>query len=268
LANGQVYGGGEESEKDQMPVEESGNMLLLVSALAQATGSAEFARPHLPVLNRWADYLKGFGLDPAEQLSTDDFAGHLAHNTNLSLKATLALGAHASLLRKLGLENEARALRETAEAMAADWVKKADDGDHFRLAFDRPGTWSQKYNLVWDRLLGLDLFPPEVRAREAAYYKGRLQPMGLPLDSRKDYTKLDWTVWSATLAPSADDRRAFYDALDRFVNESPARVPLTDWYDATTGKQEGFQARSVVGGVFLPLLYDERTWEKWRGRAR
>jgi hypothetical protein len=268
LANGQVYGGGEESERDQMPVEESGNMLILVSALAEATGSAEFARPHLPVLNRWAEYLKGFGLDPAEQLSTDDFAGHLAHNTNLSLKATLALGAHASLLRKLGLESEARVLRETADAMAAEWVKKADDGDHFRLAFDRPGTWSQKYNLVWDRILGLHLFPDEVAAKEAAFYKGRLQPMGLPLDSRKSYTKLDWTVWSATLAASADDRRAFYDALDRFVNESPARVPLTDWYDATTGKQEGFQARSVVGGVFLPLLYDERTWEKWRLRAR
>jgi hypothetical protein len=42
--------------------------------------------------------------------------------------------------------------------MATRWVKEATEGDHTRLAFDRPGTWSQKYNLVWDKILASTIF--------------------------------------------------------------------------------------------------------------
>ncbi|WP_299092495.1 DUF5127 domain-containing protein [uncultured Metabacillus sp.] len=39
-----------------------------------------------------------------------------------------------------------------------------------------------------------------------------------------------------------------------FLNESPSRVPFTDWYDTITGKQINFQNRSVVGGLFIKFL--------------
>jgi hypothetical protein len=258
LANGQVYGGGEKSEDRQMPVEESGNMLILAAAIAKAEGNAEFSRKYWPLLTKWAEYLRSKGLDPENQLSTDDFAGHLAHNTNLSIKAILALGAYSRLAGQLGFKEAQSGYHSLARKMAADWEKMAAEGDHYRLAFDKPGTWSQKYNLVWDRLLGLNLFSPAVVRTEVAFYVKSQNRYGLPLDSRKEYTKLDWILWTASLAARESDFEALVAPVHRFLNESPARVPMTDWYWTTDGKQAGFQARSVVGGVLVKSLM--RQW--------
>ncbi|HTW45903.1 MAG TPA: DUF4965 domain-containing protein [Acidobacteriaceae bacterium] len=263
LANGQVYGGGEQSEQDQMPVEESGNMLILFNAIAHAEGNANFAGQYWPLLTRWAEYLRANGLDPKNQLSTDDFAGHLAHNANLSLKAILALGSYAQMAKMLGKNNIYSDYHLTAQRMANQWMRMAADGDHTRLAFNLPGTWSQKYNLVWNSILGLELFPPSLAQSEVRFYLTHQNKFGLPLDYRKTYTKLDWSVWTATLADNQKDFAALIDPLYLYMTESPTRVPLSDWFDTVTGAQVGFQARSVVGGVYIKMLSDPALWKKW-----
>jgi len=258
LANGQLYGGGEKTEENQMPVEESGNMLIMLEALRKADGDASFAKHYWPVLTKWEQYLAKNGLRPGNQLSTDDFAGHLADNSNLAIKAILGIASYAAL----GDQSP-----NPARTMAKNWVTAAEDGTHYRLAFDQPGSWSQKYNLVWDKILGFHIFPDAVAKKELAFYKTQKQPFGLPLDNRENYTKLDWILWTATLANNREDFLELAEPAYRFANETSTRVPLSDWYWTRDGKQRGFQARSVVGGVYIKMLEDPAVWKKWAGAA-
>ena len=263
LANGQVYGGGEQSEDNQMPVEESGNMLILVDALGRKQGNWHLAEQYWPQLTKWAQYLLEKGLDPENQLSTDDFAGHLAHNANLSIKAIDGIAAYAQMAKALGKPDVAAQYSTSAKKMASEWQTMAIDGDHYKLAFDKPDTWSQKYNLAWDRILDLNLFPANVRRAEVDFYLKHLNEYGLPLDNRQDYTKLDWELWTATLTDNPSQFQAFVTPIGKWMNETSARVPLTDWYDTRTGKMMAFQARSVVGGVFIKALADKDLAMKW-----
>ncbi len=246
-----------------MPVEESGNMLILCDAIAKADGNANFVSPWWPQLTQWAKYLEQYGLDPEDQLCTDDFMGHLAHNANLSVKAILGLAAYGDLCGRRGDRATSERYLKLARADAQHWMEADGEGDHYKLAFDKPHTWSQKYNLVWDRVLGLNVFPAGVARTEIAYYKKMMQPYGLPLDSRVHLTKTDWSIWSATLSENAGDFAGFISPIYDYLNQTTSRVPVVDSYETDKIHSSGMHARPVVGGVFIKMLTDDAVWKKW-----
>lgn len=250
-ANGQTYGG-------DMPIEEGGNMLIVTAAICDRDGNADYAAAHWPTLTIWTDYLVQYGLDPENQLCTDDFAGHFAHNVNLSAKAIEGIAAYAYMAGMLGKDAVAQKYMDIARNYAAKWKTMATDGDHYRLTFDKPGTWSQKYNIVWDKLLGFNVFDPEIMNTEIKYYLTRQNQYGLPLDNRETYTKTDWIMWTATMTDNQADFDSFVKPVHKFFNETVDRVPMSDWVFTDKPNRRGFMTRAVVGGYFIKMLDKQR----------
>lgn len=258
LANGQVYGYDKKTRemrfKDQMPVEECGNMLLSAAAYCNRVGDYSYAKENRTQLGEWADYLKEVGWDPENQLCTDDFAGHLAHNCNLSIKGILGIAAWGMILEQLGDREAAAGYMDTAKKWAEEWEKAAFAGDHYRLTFDNPDSWSLKYNLIWDKLLNLNVFNSKIAEIEVAYYKKMIGPNGIALDSRTDYTKSDWQMWTTVLTDDKEYRDSVVRSMIHANESMDQRAPFPDWYFTTPVRKCYFQNRSVQGGLFVCLL--------------
>lgn len=236
----------------QMPVEECGNMLIMLYGAAAFDGRCELTEAELALLRKWVQYLLKYGEDPGDQLCTDDFAGHLNHNVNLSAKATVGVKCYARLLYMLG-DKEAAFYDAEAGRMASSWLKRAQIVDHTALTFDGQG-WSMKYNLAWDKVLKLGLMDDGFYKREIESYLPRINAYGLPLDSRRDYTKSDWILWTAAMTGEAAVFKQLITPVAKYLRESSTRIPFGDWYDTKTGNYVHFIARSVQGGVFMPLI--------------
>ena len=242
---------------EDMPIEEAGNMLILTALLTKVDGNADYATKHWESLTKWAGYLEEKGLDPANQLCTDDFAGHLARNANLSVKAILGIAAYGYMAGEMGDKATFDKNMSKAKEMAKEWMTLADAGDHYSLSFGNKESWSQKYNMVWDKLMGWEIFPKEVREKELAYYLTKQNKYGLPLDSRRNYTKSDWIMWTATLADDHDTFMQFVQPIYDFANETVDRIGLSDWYNTDNDHRVGFEARPVLGGFYIKMLEEK-----------
>ncbi|MDE5655502.1 MAG: DUF4965 domain-containing protein, partial [Muribaculaceae bacterium] len=250
LANGQVYG-------DTMPLEETANILILCNAICKITGDGEWLKPYRNTLSSWAAYCRAEGQNPGNQLCTDDFKGPSEQNTNLSVKAITAVAAYADLIPMIGANSrDIEKYRQYAKEMALLWEAEARDGDHYRMGFNMPGTWSQKYNLLWDKLWGYNNFPAYVYDREIAWYLKNNPKYGTPLDNRDASAKSDWLMWMAALSPDTETFNIFSDRHWAYINETPTRIPLSDWFDCNSGHSKNFSARSVIAGLWAKVLMD------------
>lgn len=248
----------ETKDQENMPIEETGNLMMMIAAAGMLTGNNfTFVYPHyFPLLTSYAEYLVTALPDPGNQLCTDDFEGPIPHDSNLALKGIIALDCFAYISKALGMNDVAQHYTLIAHSLAKEWMSLANPNntDHYNLRYDQPG-WSLKYNLLFQEILGLQTFPSSVIQMELDYYLNKQsQQYGVPLDVRHSYTKFDWLSWVAAIAPQDDQTTTLLTMLYNYAQNTPSRVPLSDWYDTISGAAVGFQARTVVGGLFSVML--------------
>jgi hypothetical protein len=251
-------------DDEPMPVEECGNNIIMVLAYVQRSGNTDYIKQHYPILKQWTDYLVEDSLYPAEQLSTDDFAGHLANQTNLGLKGIIGIEAMSQLSSLIGEASDAQNYTTIAHDYIAKWqtlgINFEASPPHAILNYGNASTWGLLYNLYNDKLLNTSLVPQEVYDMQSAFYPSVKENYGVPLDTRnRYYTKSDWELFCAAIA-SETTRDMFISDLAKFVNETPTSKPLTDLYqtsDATFPPGLTFKARPVVGGLFALLLLEQ-----------
>lgn len=241
------------NEETQMPVEECGNLLIMTAAVIRAGGKKVLAERNFDFLQKWVGYLEKYGLKPENQLCTDDFAGHLANNVNLAIKALVGIESFSVICRALGKEQLGAEYENKAKAFAVSLKKEAGEGV-MPLAYGQEGTYSLKYNILFDKLLGFGLIGQEVCERETDHYIAKNDRFGVPLDSRENYTKSDWILWCAALTDDKAKAEQLYAPVVRYLEESPVRLPFGDWYRTEKGEIVHFINRTVQGGIFAPLL--------------
>ncbi|KAF8761365.1 hypothetical protein RHS01_01175 [Rhizoctonia solani] len=211
---------------EPMPVEESGNMLIMALSYTRATKDNSLISNNYNLLAQWTQFLVEDSLIPAEQLSTDDFAGHLVNQTNLAIKGIIGIQAMGEIANVLG---------------------KSDDAKKYKLL-------DLAYNLYSDKLLQFNLFPKSVYDMQTGWYGEMGAQYGVALDSRHPYTKSDWEIYTAGTVTDKGTRNMFITRLRDYLANGKNNAPFSDWYDAIWGTVVGFRARPVAGGHFALLV--------------
>ena len=255
--------GHNDGNDEPMQVEESGNMIWMTLHWAQLVGKSKaipFLEEHYKIMKQWTQFLIDDSLIPAEQLSTDDFAGTLANQTDLAIKGITAISAMGKIADLLGYSKDAKSYANISSSYIKKWQEYAisHDASHTKLAYQTDASWGTVYNLLADRLLDLNLVPEAVYKIQDAWYPRVQEKYGVPLDSRHKWTKTDWEMFAAAASDNPATHKLFIELLYRFIKDGKTDAPFTDLMESTTGdfpKQPEdplihFLARPVVGGHF------------------
>ncbi|KAF2458173.1 glutaminase GtaA [Lineolata rhizophorae] len=280
-----------EGDDEHMPLEECGNMLIMMLAYAQKSGDWDFLADHYEMLVQWAEFLVDESLIPEHQLSTDDFAGKMANQTNLAVKGMIGLEAMSVIASATGHLEDADDYSAIAHDYIDQWltlgIAHDESPPHTTLGYGLNDTYGLLYNIYEDAALGLDLVPDWVYDMQSSFYPFVEARYGVALDTRHDWTKgryptrilkprltgmplarSDWEIFVAAVS-SLETRNMLIGDIAKWINETTTDHPLTDLYDSKLGGYPGimFTARPVMGAAFALLTMEGKAPVLQRQRA-
>ena len=244
---------------EQQPLEECGNMLIMALAYAQRKQDTAYLTQHYKILQQWTQYLIQEALYPANQISTDDFAGSLANQTDLALKGMIGIEAMAVIANLTGNAADGANYTNIAHSYISQWQNLGVAHDatppHTTLNYGANDTHGLLYNLYSDRELALNLVPQSIYDMQSAFYPTISNKYGVPLDTRHTYTKDDWQMFAAAVAGKTT-QTMMINSLATWINQTPLNRPFPDLFDTITGDNNGipqFVARPAQGGTYALL---------------
>ncbi|KAF2718543.1 GTA glutaminase A [Polychaeton citri CBS 116435] len=255
--------GHNDGNDEMQPLEECGDMLIMTLAYAQRANDDAYLTQHYTILKQWNEYLVQEALIPANQISTDDFAGSAVNQTNLAIKGIIGIEAMAQIANRTGHAEDSTNFTGIAHDYVEQWqnyaIAHTADPPHTTFQYGANNTYSLLYNLYGDKELGLGLVPESVYDMQSDFYPTVFDNYGVPLDTRHLYTKVDWELFCAAVA-SQSTKAKFVSTIAKWLDQTVTNFPFTDLYSARTGDypiQNGgaivFIARPAVGGVFSLL---------------
>ena len=259
--------GHNDGNAEMQPVEECGNMIIMTLAYAQRANDNAYLMQHYDILRQWNEYLIEDSLIPQNQISTDDFAGALANQTNLAIKGIIGIEAMAQIANRTGNAVDGANYTNIAHDYVTQWqqlgINTAANPPHATLSYGANDTHGLLYNIFADKELGLGLIPQSVYDIQSAFYPTVFNTYGVPLDTRHNYTKNDEAMLAAAVT-STDTRGQFIDVISQWIDQTVTNFPLTDLYDSVggdypfngtdnTGTMIFFKERPTVGAFFSIL---------------
>ncbi|TQV95275.1 glutaminase GtaA [Cordyceps javanica] len=251
--------GYDDGNDEPMPLEECGNMVIMMLSYAQKSGDNQWLIDNWDLLAQWAEYLIEDAKIPAHQLSTDDFAGQLANQTNLAIKGIIALEAMSQVAERAGHGDKKQHYSDIAHDYYDFWadhgINRNTSTPHSTLAYNDMESYGLLYNLWGDKILELNFIPEEIYKMQSAWYPHVANEYGMVLDTRGTLTKTDWEIFAASMSEEST-KMQFVRLIAKWIDETKTWRALTDLYDTKGGgypRGIEFTARPVVGGLFAIL---------------
>ncbi|KAK8159186.1 hypothetical protein IWX90DRAFT_488683 [Phyllosticta citrichinensis] len=258
---------------EAMPIEESGNLLILALAYQTATGDTSWASTHATLFKKYADYLVDNGLYPTNQLSTNDGLGAFTNMTNLGVKAAVGLTAYGKLTSQANYtatgQSFAQAIwggNETTSDGLGSEVSSATGQSYFTTTYS-DSSWFLVFNVYPDMLFDLATFPNATYTATSSFYPSVRGVAGVAIDGAVKWGKTDWQIWTAATV-DADAQALFVNDLYALIANGKNTGPFGDRYwtagDSVGETAEGFRARPTLGAHFavavLKLGVDVWEW--------